>query len=108
LENERKIAEEKIRIQLEKERLEAEEKARLEAERIHKTVDYFDFDHLSRKIAPKGSPKYYGDNIKSCGTWIPHGKGDLYFNDQLIYRGEYRHGIMHGIGVWTTENGSIW
>lgn len=102
------MAEERLRIQLEKERKEAEERARLEAERIHKTIDFFSFDHLNRKITPPGNPHYYGDNLKCCGTWVPHGKGDLYFNEKIIYRGDYRHGIMHGVGIWTTESGAIW
>jgi len=108
IEDQRKALEEQQRIQLEKERREKEERDRLEAERLHKTIDFFNFDNLYRKIPPPKTPKYYGDNIKSCGTWIPHGKGNLFYDDQKIYSGDYVNGLMHGQGIWVSENGSIW
>lgn len=108
IEDEKKALEEQQRIKLEKERIEKEERDRLEAERLHKTIDFFNFDNLYRKIPPPKTPKYYGDNIKSCGTWIPHGKGDLYYDERKIYSGDYVNGLMHGKGTWVSENGSIW
>jgi hypothetical protein len=71
-------------------------------------VNFFNFDNLYRKIPPPGSPRYYGDNLKICETWIPHGKGDLYYNDKKIYSGDYLNGSMHGVGTWTAENDSVW
>lgn len=100
--NEKKRKEEEIAARI------AREAAIAEAERKHKTNDYFDFDRQYRRIVPPGSPRYYGDNIKKLGTWVPHGQGDLLFEGKKVYSGHYEHGVMHGTGIMNFPDGSKW
>lgn len=96
------------RKQEEEEARVAREKAAAEAERKFKTNDYYDFDGQYRRIIPPGSPRYYGDNIKRLGTWVPHGDGTIFFEGKKVYSGNYEQGIMHGIGTIWHPDGSIW
>eukprot|EP00602_Paraphysomonas_sp_CaronLab_P001009 CAMPEP_0185033656 /NCGR_PEP_ID=MMETSP1103-20130426/22805_1 /TAXON_ID=36769 /ORGANISM="Paraphysomonas bandaiensis, Strain Caron Lab Isolate" /LENGTH=625 /DNA_ID=CAMNT_0027570011 /DNA_START=16 /DNA_END=1893 /DNA_ORIENTATION=- len=108
LEDEAREAERQKQIDKENEERRAREMAAAAAEKAYKTNHYFDFDRQFRKIEPPGCPMYYGDNIKVCGTWTPHGHGELRFEDTVVYSGHYDMGVMHGTGVFVFDDKTVW
>ena len=80
-----------------------------EAERKYKTKEYFQLDYLMRPSPEEGHPMYYGENIFSAhGTWIPHGQGQLHYEEKKFFDGKWEKGIMHGEAVFTQEDGTTW
>ena len=39
---------------------------------------------------------------------MPHGSGELHYNTEKIFEGKFEHGVMHGTGTFTFEDGSKW
>jgi hypothetical protein len=85
--------------------LRQKERQREEDER--RTKAYFQMDKYNRKIPAQDSPVYFGDMVEKNSAWLPHGVGQFSLNDQVLMKGDFRHGdLVQGQVNWS--DGSSW
>ena len=108
LERKRELEEEEERHRNALEIAAQQERERIEREREAKTRRYFEFNRIERKVAPPRKPVFYGDLVMRNSSWIAHGKGEFYLDDQIKFEGDFQKGeFVRGRVRWDAD-GSEW
>ena len=96
IQKERELEEKRYNLEETKRR---EEEERIEQLKASRTKEYYEFNLQGKRVPPTGAPLYFGENVtdSSGKAWYPHGKGEFFYNTNLLYQGNFIRGLLHGI-----------
>lgn len=74
------------------------------------TKEYYEFNLQGKRVPPAGAPLYFGENVSDSSgkAWYPHGKGEFFYNTNLLYQGNFIRGLLHGLAKWNFKDGISW
>ncbi len=107
IQKERELEEKRYNLEETKRR---EEEERIEQLKASRTKEYYEFNLQGKRVPPTGAPLYFGENVtdSSGKAWYPHGKGEFFYEMNLLYEGNFVKGLLHGLATWNFKDGISW
>ena len=107
IQKERELEEKRYNLEETKRR---EEEERIEQLKASRTKEYYEFNQQGKRVPPTGAPLYFGENVTDSSgiAWYPHGKGEFFYEMNLLYEGNFVKGLLHGLATWNFKDGISW